>query len=782
MLGPSGPKRRRAARGLRGVVRVAVAAAVPRKSWPAGALRSWVIGSAVLLLAVWVADAGPAFASRWSVQSMPELTYPNGQLAAVSCSSPRACTAVGSAQFPGSQNDQGAALVERWNGRTWSLQEFPDARDVALAGVSCISARLCVAVGSSNSDETLVVARWKRGRWAIKHFRGITWTPASVSCASARACVAVGPGGIVQWNGRRWSTRPIPARGFWQDSPLSGVSCPSSRSCTAVGYYDFGSGCGDEPGPCTTRTLVVHWNGARWRIQRAPSPRGATVAEFTDVSCPSRGACLAVGTSSRGGFGEVWNGVRWSTLRAGLPRALIPVSMSCISRRVCTVLGTGSGQSGLVSARWNGARWSAPPLAMPAGATGLGLGDLAGIGPVPVGSLSCPSRGGCVAVGEFENAAGQQLTLAERWHRSRWFVEPSANVNVPFGGQRLTAVSCSSATACAAIESHDGNGEGAIEDWNGQAWSPSQVIGGYGISCLSAATCMVVGGGGTPLAELWNGQSASTEQTPNPAGATPSLLNGVSCTSVSACTAVGFAHFNANNTQTALAESWNGIAWTLQSAPNPGAGLVAPQGVSCVSPSTCVLVGNYAANATCRSGGPGPCTYLPLAEQWNGTDWTLQTMPTPAGGADASPVSVSCVSETDCVAVGSYAAGAQCGSGGACPTLALAESWNGTSWRVETVPSPPGARSAQLTSVSCLSASACVAVGTAEYNEATPLAEVWNGMSWTIQTVPTPSATHESALSGVSCTAPNACTAVGFFATSSDLAADLGEPLAERLS
>jgi hypothetical protein len=63
---------------------------------------------------------------------------------------------------------------------------------------------------------------------------------------------------------------------------------------------------------------------------------------------------------------------------------------------------------------------------------------------------------------------------------------------------------------------------------------------------------------------------------------------------------------------------------------------------------------------------------------------------------------VSCVSGSDCVAVGST------NTGSANETLAMV--WNGTAWSI--VPSPnAGTRNDQLSSVSCVSASDCVAVG-----------------------------------------------------------------------
>jgi hypothetical protein len=58
-------------------------------------------------------------------------------------------------------------------------------------------------------------------------------------------------------------------------------------------------------------------------------------------------------------------------------------------------------------------------------------------------------------------------------------------------------------------------------------------------------------------------------QQPTPASTTgiAVVLNGVSCPSSISCTAVGY-YFPGSGRQ-ALAEHWNGTAWSIQHTPNP---------------------------------------------------------------------------------------------------------------------------------------------------------------------------------------------------------------------
>jgi hypothetical protein len=94
----------------------------------------------------------------------------------------------------------------------------------------------------------------------------------------------------------------------------------------------------------------------------------------------------------------------------------------------------------------------------------------------------------------------------------------------------------------------------------------------YGVSCSTASACTAVGDQETgarvsaPLAERWNGTAWTVQSTANPSGATSSYLLGTSCVSATACTAVGYA---LNSTYTTLAEGWNGTSWTIRATPTP---------------------------------------------------------------------------------------------------------------------------------------------------------------------------------------------------------------------
>ncbi len=74
----------------------------------------------------------------------------------------------------------------------------------------------------------------------------------------------------------------------------------------------------------------------------------------------------------------------------------------------------------------------------------------------------------------------------------------------------------------------------------------------------------------------------------------------------------------AGTTDTTVAEQWNGTAWTVLTTPSP-ATFSALGSVSCTSPVHCVAVGGSSATAT--------GTVSPLTEVWNGSAWTVVTAP-----------------------------------------------------------------------------------------------------------------------------------------------------------
>jgi hypothetical protein len=310
------------------------------------------------------------------------------------------------------------------------------------------------------------------------------------------------------------------------------------------------------------------------------------------------------------------------------------------------------------------------------------------------------------------------------------------------------------------------------EAWNGTAWSfqttpnpsgaaePGSVLDG--VSCGSATHCIAVGYYNTSaqtavmLVEAWNGTSWTIQNTPSPKGALDSYLSGVSCSSATACTAVG-SYFSASTGNVTLVEAWNGTAWKVQATPSPahnsGGYLV---GVSCHSSSSCSAVGYYYYSFNTSH------AELTLAEAWNGTAWKVQATPSPAGstsGDESDLEGVSCTSATACTAAGYY------WKNSSQAYVILAEVWNGTTWKVQSTPSlavhtESEAATAPLDGVSCTSTTACTVAGYYENTsgESVTLAEAWNGTSWSVQATPSPEA---SILYGVSCSSSTDCVAVG---------------------
>jgi hypothetical protein len=249
------------------------------------------------------------------------------------------------------------------------------------------------------------------------------------------------------------------------------------------------------------------------------------------------------------------------------------------------------------------------------------------------------------------------------------------------------------------------------------------------------------------LAERWNGRSWTVQATPDPAGAGYSQLNGVSCPSATDCTAVGY-YYNESSVFFPLAEQWNGRSWAIRATPKP-AGSTDPEleGVSCASARACAAVGSY----TDRSSADRT-----LAERWNGRSWTIRATTNPGPENDWLKA-VSCASADACTAGGDQ----ELGTG---QLVTLAERWNGTSWTTQPTPNPPTPGTSVFSGLSCVSASACTAVGWyAKSNpEPTgPFAEAWKDASWTVQTTPSPAGTDWSPLNAISCTAPGTCVAVG---------------------
>jgi hypothetical protein len=151
----------------------------------------------------------------------------------------------------------------------------------------------------------------------------------------------------------------------------------------------------------------------------------------------------------------------------------------------------------------------------------------------------------------------------------------------------------------------------------------------------------------------------------------------------------------------------------------------------------------------CIAVGSPSGSEIGLAEQWDGTTWTALKTPNGTGNLE----SVSCTSATSCVAVGESLNDLQVAS-------PLIYSWNGTKWTTE-ASAGTSLPNLGLTGVSCTSPARCLAVGYAIDRLGSPEAfsEIWNGSTWAAESIPTPRGGAEP--EGVQCSSAIACVTVG---------------------
>lgn len=403
----------------------------------------------------------------WAVQPAPS---PTGgfDLAAVSCAADADCIAVGAYETTGTLPNLILAL--RWGGKTWA--QLPVAGLLGgtwneLSSVACPGQASCIAVGHSTGAgvELPLLERWNGRVWSIQRDPnlgpGVSAVLSAVSCASATECTAVGSYRqnlsqnfgdepiaplIEHWNGRQWSIQHVPRPAHASSIELDGVSCGSSVGCTAVGFYWYRD--------AFELPLVERWDGSRWKIQVVANPR--TVNAFAEVSCPAANSCTAVGTPFDGGIdltsAASWDGAQWrheptpnpsNAYSADLRGVFCPTASTCLATGdysvalCCHDAESYPGPLLPLLERWDGTKWT-----IQRGASGISGGELT--------AVSCVSAESCASVGYCTNGKRCSATLVERWNGRRWAVETTSEL--PKGQSvGLNGVACQSMTTCVAV-------------------------------------------------------------------------------------------------------------------------------------------------------------------------------------------------------------------------------------------------------------------------------------------------------------------------------------------
>ena len=288
-----------------------------------------------------------------------------------------------------------------------------------------------------------------------------------------------------------------------------------------------------------------------------------------------------------------------------------------------------------------------------------------------------------------------------------------------------------------------------------------------GSTCSNSWNCWSVGGsfsslngGGGPSAlfEHWSGTSWTAGSGATIPGSSASLLWDVTCVTGSNCWAVGVDEPGNNGDPSPLAEQWNGSTWSVVPTPDVTGYLFS---VTCVTSADCWAAGT----TTTDDGNSDPLNGFIL--HWDGTSWS--TTPTqPSGQTYDQFNSVTCASASDCWAVGF--AGPNALSNNFLPNVmpnvagdsSFVEHWDGSAWTITAAPSAPSPSGTYLADVTCTSSVQCWAVGATMDTNGNPsatLVDQWDGTSWS--TIPSPNPSSAEILTDVTCLGPSQCWASG---------------------
>ena len=325
---------------------------------------------------------------------------------------------------------------------------------------------------------------------------------------------------------------------------LEAVSCGSSRDCWAVGLAldnVLDAPTSPAPGPSTVVIDATADGGATWR------PETVNVTDptnLTDIACPDRHHCMAVGTADGNG------------------------ALSA------TVLVTSDG----------GRIWRS--MDAPAGSTDLS-------------AVTCSTVGDCLVLASNGTAYWSASTTdgGKVWQR---------NGTLPAGFSGPSAVICPDTETCMTagyVPGLPGRGTGAIAvtDDGGTTWAAATVPAGVGllhsIACASTLYCLAVGTTSTTLTDVAEGHGEMLATTDGgnawtavtaPAGVDDAF--GIACPSMSNCAAVGTEWTSANSPVGGVVTTTDaGGTWRAPASRYVPAGLDA---VDCPTTTSCVAAGN----------------------------------------------------------------------------------------------------------------------------------------------------------------------------------------------
>jgi hypothetical protein len=210
---------------------------------------------------------------------------------------------------------------------------------------------------------------------------------------------------IEHWNGARWSAVPSPNLGS-NANILNGVSAVAADDIWAVGR-------GNSTSTQRGRPIVQHWDGTTWALVPSPSTGGG-FAELTAVVALSSDDVWAVGYRGSRTLIEHWNGSVWRLVPGPLLPSSFLLGLTAVGHDDVWAGGSSAGAS--LIEHWNGTAWTRVPS--PNGSKAN----------TEIRALAPFGADDIWAVGDTGNDLQTSFrTVTEHWDGTRWNLVSSPN-------------------------------------------------------------------------------------------------------------------------------------------------------------------------------------------------------------------------------------------------------------------------------------------------------------------------------------------------------------------
>jgi hypothetical protein len=240
-----------------------------------------------------------------------------------------------------------SAVIEHWDGRTWSVTPTPNVGSSTLSDVVALGPDDVWAVGEADSNPLAM------------HWDGLAWTQVFVpgSFAGLNSVSGVSPTDIwaartqslaVHWDGTLWTEEQVP-----EVPTLYGISMAASDDVWAVG----------SKGIDWSYPAAGHWDGTAW--SSVPMPSGPlNSGEVSSVAALAPNRAWAVGDDLYGGDPYVFrrNGNRWGLNQPALDHTFLTGVAGSATNDVWAVGYYQLFDVFPVAVHWTGGGWRTVPV------------------------------------------------------------------------------------------------------------------------------------------------------------------------------------------------------------------------------------------------------------------------------------------------------------------------------------------------------------------------------------------------------------------------------------